>query len=145
MEIETMLVKLGTWNESKDQAMPIRMAVFVHEQNVPPEEESDAMDPLCIHALAMNDQGSVIGTGRLLPDGHIGRMSVLKDHRATGVGSAILLALINEARSREHAEIVLHAQIHARDFYVRHGFVEEGEVFYEANIPHVRMRMTLLA
>ncbi len=123
--------------------MPIRLAVFVHEQKVPVEEEVDQMDPLSIHAVALNDQGLAVGTGRLLPDGHVGRMSVLLPYRSTGVGSALLTALVEQARRSGFEEVILHAQTHAKNFYLLHGFMEEGEMFYEANIPHVRMRRHL--
>jgi len=123
--------------------MPIRLAVFVHEQNVPIEEEVDAMDPLSVHAIALSQEGLPVGTGRLLPDGHIGRMSVSKTYRGLGVGSAILTALIAEAQRAGFEEVVLHAQTHAKDFYTVHGFFEEGGIFDEANIPHVKMRRIL--
>lgn len=136
-------VRLGSWTETKTQAMPIRLAVFVQEQNVPLEEEVDQMDPICVHALALNDAGLPIGTGRLLPDGHVGRMSVLQAYRGKGVGSAILTALVEQAQRAGFKEVILHAQAHAKDFYTLHAFVEEGELFYEANIPHIRMRRSL--
>ncbi len=139
----TIQVRLGSWPEIKDQAMPIRLAVFVEEQKVPLEEEVDQMDPLCVHALALNEQGMVVGTGRLLPDGHVGRMSVLRDYRGKGVGSAVLRALIEQAQLTGFEEVVLHAQTHAKDFYTLHAFIQEGELFYEANIPHVKMRRKL--
>jgi predicted GNAT family N-acyltransferase len=134
---------LGSWPEIKAQAMPIRLAVFVQEQNVPLEEEVDQMDPVCVHALALNDAGLAVGTGRLLPDGHVGRMSVLQAYRGKGVGSAILTALVEQAQRAGFKEVILHAQTHAKDFYILHAFVEEGELFYEANIPHIRMRRSL--
>ncbi len=123
--------------------MPIRLTVFVEEQKVPLEEEVDQMDPLCVHALALNEQGLVVGTGRLLPDGHVGRMSVLRDYRGKGVGSAVLNALIEQAQRAGFEEVVLHAQTHAKDFYALHAFTQEGELFYEANIPHIKMRRKL--
>ncbi len=133
-------VRLGHWPEIKEHAMPIRLAVFVEEQKVPIEEEVDAMDPLSLHALATNEAGLVVGTGRLLPDGHIGRMSVLQAYRGQGVGSSILRALVAQAQLAGFTEVVLHAQTHAKEFYSRHDFIAEEEVFYEANIPHVLMR-----
>jgi predicted GNAT family N-acyltransferase len=123
--------------------MPIRLEVFVQEQNVPIEEEVDQMDPLCVHAIALNEIGLVIGTGRLLPDGHVGRMAVLKDYRGKGVGSALLKALVRQAQQAGFEEVILHAQTHATNFYAMHAFYEEGEMFYEANIPHIKMRRSL--
>jgi predicted GNAT family N-acyltransferase len=81
-----------------------------------------------------------VATGRLLPDGHIGRMAVRQDARGAGTGSLVLCALMDEARRRGDRDVVLHAQLGARDFYGRHGFVPEGEVFMDAGIEHIAMR-----
>lgn len=123
----------------------IRTAVFIVEQQVPVELEWDDMDPLSLHAMAYDDQGTPVGTGRLLPDGHIGRMAVLTPYRNLGVGSAILQTLISHALQRGDSHVVLHAQRQAENFYRRHGFVAEGEEFEEAGIPHVLMRRTFIA
>ena len=139
----SIVVKLGDWSTMKDLALPIRFAVFVDEQNVPHEEERDAFDPASIHAIALNEEGVAVATGRLLPDGHIGRMSVLKPYRGLGIGSAVLNALVNHAREKGFSETVLHAQVHAKNFYALHAFEQDGGVFEEANIPHIKMRRAL--
>lgn len=136
-------VELGPWSEFQSQASAIRFEVFVHEQQVPPEEELDATDADCVHALAFNHLGEPIGTGRLLPDGHIGRMAVLKASRGNGVGAAILLRLTEQARARGFTQVVLSAQTHARAFYAKYGFKEEGEEYLDANIAHILMRKML--
>jgi predicted GNAT family N-acyltransferase len=118
------------------------MTVFVEEQRVPAEIEMDDQDPVSVHALAYV-QGRAVGTGRLLPDGHIGRMAVLRENRASGVGGAILACLVAEARRRGMTKVVLSAQTHAIDFYRKHGFRESGTVFEEAGIPHQEMRLVL--
>ena len=138
-------VKLGTWDRMRDFATPIRMEVFVVEQHVAPDEELDDMDAACVHAVAFDAQGRALGTGRLLPDGHVGRMAVAREARGQGIGSAILEMLVNEARSLGYHAVALHAQTHARGFYERHGFVAEGEEFEEANIPHILMRRSFAA
>jgi predicted GNAT family N-acyltransferase len=135
-------IELLGWELARAQAGPIRMAVFVDEQRVPAEIEMDDSDAASVHALAYVD-GRAVGTGRLLPDGHIGRMAVLKASRARGVGSAILDCLVAEARRRGMPEVVLSAQTHALGFYRKHGFVEAGGVFDEAGIPHQEMRRVL--
>lgn len=136
-------VELGPWEALRAEAAPIRTAVFVEEQRVPAEIEIDEFDPVSLHAIARDREGRALGTGRLLPDGHIGRMAVLREARGCGVGSALLLALTEEARRRGHAEAVLNAQLHAVPFYARHGFVAEGEPFDDAGIAHVTMRRRL--
>ncbi len=133
-------VTLGGWTTQRERAMPLRFEVFVIEQQVPPELELDEMDAQSVHALALNGHGEAVGTGRLLPDAHIGRMAVRKDARGFGVGSAILRALMQEAERRGEPAVLLHAQSYAVPFYRRFGFEAEGEEFMEAGIPHVLMR-----
>jgi predicted GNAT family N-acyltransferase len=135
-------IELLDWEMARAEASRIRMTVFVEEQRVPAEIEMDDLDPACVHALAYV-QGRAVGTGRLLPDGHIGRMAVLRENRASGVGGAILACLVAEARRRGMTKVVLSAQTHAIDFYRKHGFRESGTVFEEAGIPHQEMRLVL--
>jgi predicted GNAT family N-acyltransferase len=128
------------WEKARARATAIRFEVFVQEQRVPVEIEIDELDPLSVHALALDDRGHAIGTGRLLPDGHIGRMAVLKPWRGRGAGGLILEALIEEARRRGHGEVVLAAQVHAMAFYRAHGFAPVGDGYQEAGIAHQDMR-----
>lgn len=135
-------IELLPWERARERASPIRFEVFVREQRVPPEIELDAMDAQCLHAIAFLKERPV-GTARLLPDGHIGRMAVLKAHRKKGVGAAMLKRLIEAARARGDREVALSAQVHAVPFYRAHGFVEEGAEYEEAGIAHQAMRLAL--
>ena len=135
-------IELMDWAAARAEASCIRLTVFVKEQRVPPEIELDGNDAVCVHALAYA-QGRAVGTGRLLPDGHIGRMAVLKESRSLGIGGSILERLVQEARRRGMQQVVLSAQTHALGFYRRHGFTAAGEVFEEAGIPHQEMRRAL--
>lgn len=136
-------VELGDWEQLRTLAAPLRFAVFVDEQKVPAEIEIDEWDARSVHAVALDDEGRVLGTGRLLPDGHIGRMAVARSARGSGVGSALLAALMDEARRRGHREAVLSAQTHAVAFYRRHGYSVDGAEYMDAGIPHVDMRCRL--
>lgn len=135
-----LTVCIDGWGVLRDQAWIVRHEVFVREQNVPLELEQDEMDEVSLHAVVRDGRGQPIGTGRLLADGHIGRIAVLQAARGSGVGSAILTALMERARERGDSAVLLNAQIHAQGFYARHGFVAEGAPFMEAGIPHVSMR-----
>jgi len=136
-------VQLMTWEEAQPVAAPIRFAIFVGEQNVPAGIELDEMDAKCMHAIAYDESGKAIGTGRLLPEGRIGRMAVVKEWRRRGVGADLLEALVAEARRRGHADVTLSAQLQAAEFYRSHGFVAEGKVYTEAGILHQAMRKNL--
>ena len=132
-----------TWEQAQPVAGPLRFAIFVGEQNVPAGIELDDLDASCVHAIAYDADGKAIGTGRLLPDGQIGRMAVVVEWRRRGIGAEILAALVEEARKRGHAEVVLSAQLQAAEFYREAGFVAEGKVYEDAGILHQKMRRKL--
>jgi len=138
-------VEQVAWADAQHQLRAVRFEVFVKEQGVPEALEWDGLDSDCQHVLAQDVQGVAIATGRLLPDGHIGRMAVLGNWRRSGVGTAVLAELIRIASARGHALVVLHAQSYVTQFYARMGFVVTSAEFMEAGIPHVEMRMQLPA
>ena len=114
-------------------ASPVRFAVFVEEQGVPREIELDEQDPVSLHAVVF-EEGKAVATGRLLPDGHIGRMAVLKAWRNRGIGGLMLDGLMMKAKERGDTEVALSAQVHAVPFYRAHGFVAEGDEYLEARL-----------
>lgn len=132
-------VRAASWLDDGLVLQDLRRRIFIIEQQVPEEMEWDDVDVVSTHALACDKQGRPLGTGRLLPDGHIGRMAVISEWRRRGVGSAILVWLMQVAREQGHGRLCLHAQTHAVPFYARHGFAACGEVFMEAGIPHRMM------
>jgi predicted GNAT family N-acyltransferase len=136
-------ITLGDWTAQQSDARAIRHEVFIIEQHIPIELEWDDIDDVSLHAVVHDEKGQVIGTGRLLPDGHVGRMAVRKSMRGAGIGGAILEALMAQAKRRGDKAVILNAQTHAEAFYARHGFVREGEEFMEAGIPHIQMRHVL--
>ena len=136
----------------------LRYDVFVLGQDVPEELERDELDAFADHVVAV-DGSRVVGTGRLVDGrideegnlepgtvgtvGTIGRMAVSADLRGTGVGRALLDALVTRAEERGLPGVELHAQVHARAFYERAGFVPFGAVYLEAGIEHLGMRRDL--
>jgi predicted GNAT family N-acyltransferase len=137
----SVTVVTGSWAELGAAASAIRHEVFVEEQRVPVELELDEFEAVSIHALALDGE-TALGTGRLLPDGHIGRMAVRREARGGGIGSKLLRALMQQAQQRGDNAVVLHAQLSAVGFYQRHGYKPEGDVFMDAGIEHIAMRHT---
>lgn len=131
-------VRDASYAEQGEAIRAVRFRVFVEEQKVPAELEMDERDPVCSHVVAWSG-GTPVGTGRLLDDGHIGRVAVLAEWRGKGVGCAIMRQLMDAARSRGMAKVELAAQTHAVGFYERLGFQVEGQPFQEAGIEHVSM------
>ncbi|ERL50403.1 GNAT family N-acetyltransferase [Halomonas huangheensis] len=135
-------VESGSWDQLGEVAGAIRYQVFVIEQAVPEEEEWDGRDPECLHLLAWQGDRA-LGTARLLPDGHIGRVAVHAEARGLGVGAALMRATINAAQQLGHTEVELAAQTHALAFYEQLGFHAWGEEFLDAGIPHRNMTLQL--
>ena len=135
-------VKPVYWNASEKMLRAIRTTVFVEEQGVPQELEWDGLDEHAYHVMAFAADGTPIGTGRLLQDGHIGRVAVLKEWRGKGVGKALLDMLLVLANRMGYDEVRLHAQTRVLDFYLQRGFTPEGKEFMEAGIPHILMKRT---
>lgn len=120
----------------------IRNEVFIGEQGIDPEIEFDGQDGSAMHVLvAVN--GVYAGTGRMLDDGHIGRIAILRDYRGQGLGGRVVQALVNEAVRRGYPRVYLGAQKQAVDFYAKLGFTPYGEEFMEAGIPHLSMEKSL--
>jgi predicted GNAT family N-acyltransferase len=153
----TLQIRLAR-SEDMAAAYALRHEVFVLGQDVPPELERDELDATAEHAVAL-DGDRTVGTGRLVNGrigvdlrldpgtpgtvGTIGRMAVAPDARGTGIGRTLLDALVERARALALPAVELHAQLHAKDFYERAGFVPFGEVYLEAGIEHVGMRREL--
>ena len=73
----------------------------------------------------------------------VGRMATLQAVRGSGIGRAVLEALLAVARQRGDAECTLHAQLSAQPFYARAGFLPRGPVFDAAGIAHIEMTRRL--
>lgn len=137
-------VRAADWVADGLVLRAIRTEVFIQEQQVPAQLEWDSDDEQARHVVVMAADGTAVGTGRLLPDGRIGRMAVLKAWRGSGAGSAVLAELLRMAQAAGFRSVVLNAQTQAIGFYARFGFRPEGDVFFEAGIPHCSMRRSLL-
>ncbi|CAM3450419.1 GNAT family N-acetyltransferase [Halomonas lysinitropha] len=138
----TIEIREDDWSALGEAASEIRRRVFIEEQQVPQEEEWDGRDADCRHFLALHD-GTPLGTARLLPDAHIGRVAVLAEARGLGIGVALMRAAIEAARRDGHARVELAAQTHALAFYEPLGFLAHGDEFLDAGIPHRNMHLVL--
>lgn len=121
------------------EAHKIRKIVFVVEQACPEDIEWE-FEEESTHYIALND-GIPVGTARwrLTDKGvKLERFAVLKEFRNMEVGKALLLRLISDTNDIRLTRY-LHAQLPAKNFYMRHGFKPVGEHFWEADIEHVKM------
>lgn len=136
-------VSLVCWHDGEPLLRAIREAVFIREQGVPAELEWDEFDGACRHVLALSLGGESIGCGRIYTNGHIGRIAVMPQWRHQKVGTAIMEALLDEARSRGCKQVDVDAQTQAVPFYHKFGFVGHGKEFLEAGLPRIKMRLEM--
>jgi predicted GNAT family N-acyltransferase len=124
-----------------DDALAVRIAVFVDEQGIPREEELDEHDAAAVHCVCYEGQRPVAAGRLVVMDGcgKIGRMAVLKQHRGAGLGALVLAALEREGAARGLRAFKLSAQLTARGFYDRSGYTAVGDVYDEVGIPHIAM------
>ena len=139
----TFTVSLVCWHDGEPLLKSVRQAVFIDEQGISPELEWDGLDESCRHALVLSSSGEAIGCGRMLADGHIGRIAVLPSWRNRKVGTAVVEALLSHARAHHYPAVDVDAQLHAVPFYRTFGFEEEGETFLDAGLSHIKMRLKL--
>ncbi len=136
---EPVRVRSGTWERDGAVIRAVRNAVFTAEQGIPESVDLDGRDHACVHVLAVSGDGQFVGTARMLADGHVGRIAVLRAWRGQGVGTRMIEFLTNSVRVRRYSEIYLHSQTQAAAFYARMGFEARGEPFIEAGIEHILM------
>ena len=136
-------IRIVEWVRYSGALSSLRHTVFGEEQGVPVELELDGEDASAWHAAAFSDDGKLIGTGRMLGSGKIGRMAVSQSMRRQGIGRALLDALVTEAKRLKLEEVSLGAQLPAVSFYERAGFEAYGDVFLDAGIDHRMMKLVL--
>jgi predicted GNAT family N-acyltransferase len=136
------IIAIAFGSDLMQNAFDLRFEVFVDEQGVPRELEADELDAVAVHLVAIHDD-EIVGTLRMLEhDGvaKIGRVAVRAASRRSGIGARLMERAAAIALDKGFSDIVLHAQVAVAGFYRRLGYVEEGDLFDEAGIPHVAMR-----
>ena len=127
---------------NKESIRLVREQVFIQEQHIDPEIEFDGLDTQAVHVLVVDGE-QPLGTGRILANGHIGRIAIMQAARGQGLGVKVVRALVEYAKQQGYPTVDLGAQTHAVDFYRKLGFTTYGDEFMEANIPHQAMVMLL--
>ncbi|QNF35688.1 GNAT family N-acetyltransferase [Adhaeribacter swui] len=122
----------------------LRSEVFVVEQNCV-FLEMDNKDQAC-HHLLLYQHNKIAACARLLPPGlyyeqmSIGRIVTGAAARGTGLGKELVtLALAECYRLFGPGPIKIGAQLYAKAFYERFGFVQSGNVYDEDGIDHIHM------
>lgn len=135
------IVKFDTSDKELSKlAFEIRNEVFVIQQSVDPKLEYDEYEGMAIHYLAYHENKAVATARWRHTDKGIKleRFATLKEWRNKGAGTAILIEVLKDVLPHP-VTIYLHSQLPAIKFYERHGFIKEGEIFFEADMAHYKM------
>ena len=137
----TFRVEVMDWARAEPIVAPIRFAAFFEDSR--PGIELDEEDAAAVHAVAYDEAGKAIGTGRLLADGRIAPIAAAVEWHRLGIDAAILDALLAEARKRGFAVVTVTAPLQSAELYREQGFAADGKIFQEAGILQQPMRKTL--
>jgi predicted GNAT family N-acyltransferase len=128
-------------------ALALRHEVFVVEQGVPLPEEIDEHDETdALHLVAVDGEGCVVATCRLVAEGEtvkLGRVAVAAAARRRGIASRLLAEGEARAATLGARRIALAAQTDALPLYERAGYAAYGARFMDAGIEHLMMEKHL--
>ncbi len=138
-------MKIKIYDFLPREAMKIREKVFVEEQGF--LEEFDEIDSYAAH-LVLFDQDEPIAACRFFQEKEkqdyiVGRIAVIKEYRGQKIGAKVLRAAEEEIRRRKGSILRLHAQLRAKEFYEKQGYLSYGEIGYEEYCPHIWMKKKL--
>lgn len=135
-------IELVNFWQKQAEIQAVRQSVFQLEQGIDPALDWDGQDETAQHLIATL-QGKPVGTARLRSlenqIAKVERLAVLPQHRGQGIGRQIMVAALDYLTQQAISVVILHAQVQTEKFYRQLGFEPQGEIFFEAGIPHRKM------
>lgn len=128
----------------------IRYEVLRKPWNQPHQTTADEFEDISLHFLALDKDGTPVGTGRLQinspQEGQLRSMAVLSHYQGKGIGAKILMEIERIAIERGLQMIVLDARENAVPFYLKNGYAVTGTSYLLFGvIPHFKMEKSLKA
>ncbi|HBG1439187.1 GNAT family N-acetyltransferase [Clostridioides difficile] len=125
-----------------------RYEVFACEQKIFSLNDYDDIDKSSYH-IFLKENGLICAYARIIPkeyrsynDVSIGRVLVLSSHRRKGLAKQMMDCAIDFIKINLHENnITLSAQTYIKNLYLSCGFKEISEVYDEAGIEHIKMRL----
>lgn len=135
------MMEIETYESLCDDALKIRITVFVDEQGF--KDEFDDIDEKALH-LVMYDGGKPVATCRCFYEDspecwHIGRVAVLKEYRGMGLGKQVMNEAERRIKLKGGRVCELSSQCRAMGFYESCGYVAEGGIYLDEGCPHIKM------
>lgn len=139
----TFRVENVDWEEEKHRLSKLRERVFVYEWRIPKECEFDQHDNDSEHVLVLNEDDQEVATGRLTPQGEIGRIAVIPEFRGPEIYETLFHALLHIAKMKDLKDVTVQCDLDGVQYYEKQGFTAVGAVYMDAGIPRQRMACDL--
>ena len=126
------------------ESAELRYGVLHEPFGVARDDDWHDDDPASEHVVAIAADGTVVGYSRLImhdTEAQIRQVAVAFDWQRSGVGSALVQALVSRALERGAHDVWLNARVPAIGFYERLGFEVASDAFAsgKTGLPHRRM------
>lgn len=140
-------MEIKVYNTLPEEAINLRIRIFVDEQGF--VDEIDDIDNTATHFLLFNDDNTPIATCRIFESEEsgvyiLGRLCVLKEYRGKNSGTLMLQAAEKEVIKKGGNTLILHSQLHAKAFYEKSGYEQDGPLEYEQDQPHIWMKKEII-
>lgn len=139
----TFKVKNVDWGKEKHKLSRLREKVFVCEWRIPKEYEFDQHDDASFHVLVLDENNQEIATGRITPNGEIGRIAVVPSYRGPEVYQTLFRALLKIAKVNDLRNVSVQCELEGVEYYQQQGFRPVGAVYMDAGIPRQKMSCTI--
>jgi len=128
------------WEQAELLLKTVRERVFVCEWRIPKRIEFDHLDKTAFHMLVCDDiSQEPIATGRILPNGEIGRIAVIREHRDRQLDQVVIEGLLRIAQDLALEEVYIASPLDSVKHFIEHQFYTVGSVFMEAGLPKQKM------
>ncbi len=140
-------MEIKVYNNLPEEAINLRIKIFVDEQGF--VDEIDDIDNIATHFLLFNEDNRPVATCRIFESEKpgiyiLGRLCVLKEYRGKSFGNLILRAAEEEVLNKGGNTLILHSQLHAKAFYEKSGYKQDGPLEYEQDQPHIWMKKEII-
>ena len=146
--MSTYLIKIAETEDEVKEYFRIRNEVFVKEQKIFPETDTDEHDRNAIHMIAVERSNSnVVGVVRCYrKDGDTwfgGRLGAVPHYRNGRVGSRLVRFAVSTAKAKGCKRFLAYIQPNNVRFFERLDWEKVGEPIIYQGIPHQLMEANL--
>jgi predicted GNAT family N-acyltransferase len=130
---------LSSWDKNQTEIKRIREKVFINEMGLSAENVESGSDSEYYHVIAYDGDNQPIGTGCIHPSGQLGKIAVVKEKRGLTVGKAILIYLLQIARTLHLPNVWVDAYESTTGFYESKKFKLTDKTTHDQGIACVKM------